>query len=373
MEFIEIGDRLKTERKRRNLSMEQVMADTKLSRSNLEAMEAGDFNRLPHPVYAKGFVKNYANYLGLDGEELASYLDELIPGQKQEAEREGVESFDSPEIRSVKEGKKSWPSIVLLLLLAAAMVGLVFYFNSGGTEQPATHGQAPASQEHAAAPSNQPGAPVSEQAGQDYGSQDQMQQDQTQEAPLQQAMDEVASELETVSEDVAEGVMDEARSLAQETGSSQPATQGAAAAGEDTASAVAEAQELNAQGELAVAPKGATAELSPQTAQPPAQAAPVAPQATGADILRQAGQQGEGSRVFSLIAKPDDASWMQVRIDDGPVKEYILRDGAGMNFNFSDTLYVRLGNGGGVTAYLDGKEYPINADKGQVRTLIIPE
>ena len=51
------------------------MEATKISRTNIVAMEGGDRSALPLPVYAKGFVKSYARYLGLDADELCMVVD----------------------------------------------------------------------------------------------------------------------------------------------------------------------------------------------------------------------------------------------------------------------------------------------------------
>lgn len=63
--MIRIGDKLKEERKRQGLSLEQVAKATKIRPSFLEAIEKGDYARLPGSSYTPGFVKNYIEFLGL--------------------------------------------------------------------------------------------------------------------------------------------------------------------------------------------------------------------------------------------------------------------------------------------------------------------
>jgi hypothetical protein len=55
--------------------LEQVFKATRIKQSYLEAIEANQFQALPGSVQARGFVRSYANFLGLDGEHLASILD----------------------------------------------------------------------------------------------------------------------------------------------------------------------------------------------------------------------------------------------------------------------------------------------------------
>jgi cytoskeleton protein RodZ len=69
-----IGDQLAEARVGRGLSIEQAAQDTRISQRFLEALEAEDFGALPAPVYVRGFLRSYANYLKLDPQPL---LDEL--------------------------------------------------------------------------------------------------------------------------------------------------------------------------------------------------------------------------------------------------------------------------------------------------------
>lgn len=63
--MIKIGDRLKEERKRQGLSLDQVAKATKIRSPFIAAIEEGDYARLPGSSYTQGFVKNYIEFLGL--------------------------------------------------------------------------------------------------------------------------------------------------------------------------------------------------------------------------------------------------------------------------------------------------------------------
>src|SRR5512137_2355180 len=71
----DIGSQLRAAREAQDLTLEQVFKATRIKQSFLEAIEANQFQALPGPVQARGFVRSYANFLGLDGEHLASALD----------------------------------------------------------------------------------------------------------------------------------------------------------------------------------------------------------------------------------------------------------------------------------------------------------
>ncbi len=71
----DIGSQLRTAREAKGLTLEQAFKATRIKTSYLEAIEANQLDTLPGPVQARGFVRTYANYLGLDGEHLAALLD----------------------------------------------------------------------------------------------------------------------------------------------------------------------------------------------------------------------------------------------------------------------------------------------------------
>ena len=63
--MIKIGQAFTEERKRKNLTIEEVAKATKIRGEFLLAIENGDFKVLPSSAYAYGFVRNYAKFLGL--------------------------------------------------------------------------------------------------------------------------------------------------------------------------------------------------------------------------------------------------------------------------------------------------------------------
>ncbi len=67
-----VGEVLFMARKRANLSISDVAAATKIGSDYLEAIEAMDRAALPPRAYALGFVRCYADHLGLDAEEIVS-------------------------------------------------------------------------------------------------------------------------------------------------------------------------------------------------------------------------------------------------------------------------------------------------------------
>lgn len=66
----QIGHLLQQARHRKGLNLGDVERQTRIPRQYLQALEADQFGLLPAPVYARGFLRNYARFLGLDENEI---------------------------------------------------------------------------------------------------------------------------------------------------------------------------------------------------------------------------------------------------------------------------------------------------------------
>src|SRR5512132_2359335 len=65
-----LPDRLTMAREKKGVDLVRAERDTKIRVRYLSALEQGDYRDLPGAVYTKGFLRNYAIYLGLDPEYL---------------------------------------------------------------------------------------------------------------------------------------------------------------------------------------------------------------------------------------------------------------------------------------------------------------
>jgi cytoskeleton protein RodZ len=66
----QLGERLREARESQGISISQAAVETRILQRYLIALEDGDYQHLPGDVYARGFIRNYAEYLGLPAEEL---------------------------------------------------------------------------------------------------------------------------------------------------------------------------------------------------------------------------------------------------------------------------------------------------------------
>ncbi len=77
-----VGERLRAAREQKELSLEDIAAQTRIPRRHLEAIEAADWDRLPAPTYTIGFARSYAGVVGLDRAEVADQLRSEMGGQR---------------------------------------------------------------------------------------------------------------------------------------------------------------------------------------------------------------------------------------------------------------------------------------------------
>lgn len=77
-----VGSTLKAAREARGLSAEDIADQTHIFIQVIEKIEADDFSRIPAPVYGRGFIKHYAECVGLDPEPLVAEFMEAYTGKK---------------------------------------------------------------------------------------------------------------------------------------------------------------------------------------------------------------------------------------------------------------------------------------------------
>ncbi|HEX2183750.1 MAG TPA: helix-turn-helix domain-containing protein [Rubrobacteraceae bacterium] len=156
-----IGRVLEMARKQRGLTLDEAEHATKIRKRYLDGLEREDFGVLPDAVYARGFLKTYANYLGLDGEELARQLKDRRRSRRDRSVIYGLpktSDFDKPLINpgelTGKEGRTiSWGTalnLLVALLLLAAVAGALYYVGLGAQSASENPDPGPPAREDAA-------------------------------------------------------------------------------------------------------------------------------------------------------------------------------------------------------------------------------
>jgi len=81
--MVRVGQRLRAERIKKGLTLEEVSKATKIKSSFLLAIEKGEYDKLPPATYAQGFVRNFASFLGIPEREILAlfrreYVEEKV-------------------------------------------------------------------------------------------------------------------------------------------------------------------------------------------------------------------------------------------------------------------------------------------------------
>jgi cytoskeleton protein RodZ len=115
-----VGQDLRNLRQKRGEELADIAKELKIRRDYLEAIEDSRFDALPGRTYAIGFVRTYAEYLGLDGAECVDRLKTEIAGRGDT--KEHAVALSPPRERRLPPG-----GIALLILLLIAAVYLSYY------------------------------------------------------------------------------------------------------------------------------------------------------------------------------------------------------------------------------------------------------
>lgn len=148
-----VGYTLRQERERQNLSISDIEQGTSIRALYIEAIENGEYDKLPGKVYTKGFIKNYAKFLGLDpdsvGKEFAADMHELeatpepppevdnaAPVVEKPVESKPVKQEKKPLGHSIQQERPPLPfKLIAAAVVAFAIVaGSAWAFLSGGSE-----------------------------------------------------------------------------------------------------------------------------------------------------------------------------------------------------------------------------------------------
>ncbi len=116
-----IGKILKEEREKAGLTQQQVSEVLKLRPGIIDAIEREQWDKLPHAVFVKGFIRSYARLLNIDLEEISEDYNNISPAESR--------SIDLPlEGENSRKKKVLWISLILVAI--AVILVVVFYRSS---------------------------------------------------------------------------------------------------------------------------------------------------------------------------------------------------------------------------------------------------
>ena len=134
----EIGQKLKLKREENGVSLEEAASDLKMRVSQLESIEEGQKDDFKDVFSLKYFIRDYAKYLGLDGEAMLDDFNEYLFEQTSKISLEDIE-----EARRIKEERernmkilspytvtkkdKNRNYIILAIITGFALIGIISY------------------------------------------------------------------------------------------------------------------------------------------------------------------------------------------------------------------------------------------------------
>lgn len=129
-----VGETLRAAREAKGLSIEDAANRLRLMQRQIEAMESEDFPALGRPVFARGFVRNYARLLGLDHDALLAKMTDAS-----DAPPEAVPTLSPVEVNPWFASPWVMAAVLAFLVLIVIPVGLYLWLNGGEPGAIATH------------------------------------------------------------------------------------------------------------------------------------------------------------------------------------------------------------------------------------------
>ena len=123
-EVKEISETFKRKRKEMNLSLKEVENATSIRMTYLQAIEDGEFKKLISPVYAQGFLRQYAAFLGVDGESIIREHPHLFTKKEHQEFAYGIGTL---EMRGNPGSSVKWMPNFVWILAFLVLFGAAWY------------------------------------------------------------------------------------------------------------------------------------------------------------------------------------------------------------------------------------------------------
>lgn len=125
-ELQKVGELLRNKREEMHLSLKEVENATSIRQLYLQAIEEGKISQYLSPAYAMGFFKQYASFLGFDGEKILK--DHSAHFRNQSDKQEFIYGIGTLEVRGGPHGGvKKLPGMVWGIVVVGILIG-AWYF-----------------------------------------------------------------------------------------------------------------------------------------------------------------------------------------------------------------------------------------------------
>ena len=116
-EEMNLGSLLRKSREERHIDLDAAVKATRIRRHNLEALENEEWDKLPSQVFVRGFLRSYAEFLGLDKELVLSLYQKSCPFRQ----------YQPHVLQGISAESGRWRLIIIVSFLAIALVAGIMY------------------------------------------------------------------------------------------------------------------------------------------------------------------------------------------------------------------------------------------------------
>jgi cytoskeletal protein RodZ len=120
----DLGQQLRKARIDQKISLEDLQESTKIRKRYLEAIEEGNYKILPGNFYVRAFIKNYAEAVGLDPNEVLRLYQNVVPA----AEPDHIEPIRTKRTTRNTEKIGKWASNILMISFVVLILGVIYYY-----------------------------------------------------------------------------------------------------------------------------------------------------------------------------------------------------------------------------------------------------
>ncbi|MFD2171269.1 helix-turn-helix domain-containing protein [Tumebacillus lipolyticus] len=134
----ELGAELKRIREQKGYTLEQIQQATKIRTRYLEAIEAGELSVMPGIVYARGFIKSYCDYLGVDGQAMLEQYGLAVDKDDEQVEPVRVKRKDRNIGKVGSFNTRLLPQVAMvvgILVVAAAVYAVLVNLEEKGVSK----------------------------------------------------------------------------------------------------------------------------------------------------------------------------------------------------------------------------------------------
>lgn len=131
--MVEIGNTLREARVQRNVSLQQAEEETKIRVKYIQAMENEDFDVLPAGTYVKGFMRTYAEYLGLDSQLMIDEYNERF-GTGDHREHIIHQQRSAKSVKAETPKRRSQANYLLVAIIAVVIIAVLAYLGWGNPD-----------------------------------------------------------------------------------------------------------------------------------------------------------------------------------------------------------------------------------------------